>query len=148
MYGSFYGSFDGGAVNGLRQLESELDQILERWAPSTGIRSPGRGAFPPVNVGFTADRVDVSVFAAGLDPKSIDVTVQQNLLVLSGRRGIASDDTADYYRKERFEGEFRRVITLPDDVDVDKVAAKYRDGVLHVTVQRREAARPRQISVQ
>jgi HSP20 family protein len=90
----------------------------------------------------------VYVFAAGLDPKSIDVTVQQNLLVLSGRRGIASDDTADYYRKERFEGEFRRVITLPDDVDVDKVAAKYRDGVLHVTVQRREAARPRQISVQ
>jgi HSP20 family protein len=148
MYGSFYGSFDGGAVNGLRQLESELDQILERWAPATGIRSQGRGAFPPINVGFTADRVDVYVFAAGLDPKSIDVTVQQNLLVLSGRRGIASDDTADYYRKERFEGEFRRVITLPDDVDVDKVAAKYRDGVLHVTVQRREAARPRQISVQ
>jgi HSP20 family protein len=61
---------------------------------------------------------------------------------------LGPDDAADYYRKERFEGEFRRVVTLPDDVDVDKVGAKYRDGVLHVTVQRREAARPRQISVQ
>ena len=148
MYGSFYGSLDGGAFNGLRQLESELDQILERWAPSAGIRSPRRGAFPPINVGFTAERVDVYVFAAALDTASIDVTVQQNLLVVSGRRSVASNEAADYYRKERNEGEFRRVITLPDDADVDKVTAKYRDGVLHVTVQRREAARPRQISVQ
>ncbi|HEY3583541.1 MAG TPA: Hsp20/alpha crystallin family protein, partial [Casimicrobiaceae bacterium] len=55
---------------------------------------------------------------------------------------------ADYYRKERYDGEFRRVITLPDDVDSDRVQASYRDGVLQITVQRREASRPRQISVQ
>lgn len=148
MYSSFFGSFDGGMFNGLRQLESEMDQILERWAPSTGIRSPRRGAFPPINVGSTPERVDVYVFAAGLDPASIDVTIQQNLLVLSGSRNVPGPEAADYYRKERFDGEFRRVVTLPDDVDPDRVTAKYRDGVLHVTVQRREAARPRQISVQ
>ena len=45
------------------------------------------------------------------------------------------------------DGEFRRVITLPDDVDPDRVEAKYRDGVLQITVQRREAVRPRQITV-
>jgi HSP20 family protein len=57
------------------------------------------------------------------------------------------DEQADYYRKERFDGEFRRVIALPDDIDPDRVDATYRDGVLHVTVQRREAARARQITV-
>jgi HSP20 family protein len=54
---------------------------------------------------------------------------------------------ADYYRRERFDGDFRRVVSLPDDVDPDRVDAKYRDGVLQITVQRREIARPRQITV-
>jgi HSP20 family protein len=57
------------------------------------------------------------------------------------------DENAEYYRRERFEGEFRRVIALPDDVDPERVAAKYRDGVLQITIQRHEAARPRQITV-
>jgi HSP20 family protein len=60
---------------------------------------------------------------------------------------VPVDEAANYYRQERFDGEFRRVITLPDDVDPDRVEAKYRDGVLQITVQRREAVRPRQITV-
>ena len=148
MFGSLFGAFDGGAFDPVRRLENELDQVFGRFAPSTGIRAPRPGAFPPLNVGFTPERVDVYLFAAGLDPGLIDVTIQQNLLVVSGRRNVPADEGADYYRKERFDGEFRRVVTLPDDVDPARVEAKYRDGVLHVTLQRREAARPRQISVQ
>jgi HSP20 family protein len=148
MYGSLFGSLDPGVLSELWRLDSDIDQMLERWAPTAGIRAARRGAFPPVNVGFTAERVDVYVFAAGLDPKSLDVTLQQNLLVVSGSRPAPAEPAADYYRKERFDGEFRRVITLPDDVDPDRVTATYRDGVLQVTVQRREASRPRQISVQ
>ena len=106
-----------------------------------------RGTFPPINVGATPERVDVYLFAAGLDPKSLDISIQKNLLAVSGDRKVPVDESADYYRQERFDGEFRRVITLPDDVDPDRVDAKYRDGVLQITVQRREAARPRQITV-
>jgi HSP20 family protein len=91
--------------------------------------------------------VDVYLFAAGLDPKRLDISMQQNLLVLAGDRKVPVDETADYYRQERFDGEFRRVVTLPDDVDPDRVDATYRDGVLQITVQRREASRPRQITV-
>ena len=65
----------------------------------------------------------------------------------SGSRKLEVDETADYYRRERFDGDFRRVITLPDDVDPERVDAKYRDGVLQITIQRREAAQPRQITV-
>jgi HSP20 family protein len=139
-----FGSFD---VNELRRLENDIDQMFERWAPSTGIRATRRGAFPPINVGFTPERVDVYVFAAGLDPKSLELTIQQNLLIVAGNRPAPAEASADYYRRERFDGEFRRVVTLPDDVDPDRVDASYRDGVVHVTVQRREASRPRQISV-
>ena len=57
------------------------------------------------------------------------------------------NENVNYYRQERFNGEFRRVIALPDDVDPDRVEARYRDGILHITVQRREVAKPRQIEV-
>jgi HSP20 family protein len=146
MFG-ILGSFDTSLFDEFRRLEREMDQLFGRGSLPVGIRAMRRGAFPPINVGATPERVDVYLFAAGLDPKSLDISIQQNLLAVSGERKVPVDEAADYYRQERFDGEFRRVITLPEDVDPDRVDAKYRDGVLQITVQRREAARPRQISV-
>jgi HSP20 family protein len=147
MFGSLFGSSDSRVFDEFRLVENDLDQIVGRFAPSAAIRAPQRAAFPPANVGATPERVDVYLFAAGMEPKSLDISIQQNLLIVSGARTVPVNEQADYYRKERFDGEFRRVIVLPDDVDPDRVDATYRDGVLHVTIQRREAARPRQISV-
>ena len=147
MFGSLFGSFDSRIFDEFRLVENELDQLVGRFAPSAGIRAPQRAAFPPANVGATPERVDVYLFAAGIEPKSLDISIQQNLLIVSGARKVPVNEQADYYRKERFDGEFRRVIALPDDVDPDRVDATYREGVLQVTVQRREAARPRQITV-
>lgn len=147
MFGSLFGSVDTSLFDEVRRLESEMEQLFGRGSLPAGIRAMRRGTFPPINVGATPERVDVYLFAAGLDPKSLDIAIQQNLLAVSGERKVAVDEAADYYRQERFDGEFRRVITLPDDVDPDRVEAKYRDGVLQITVQRREAVRPRQIAV-
>ncbi|MCZ7566375.1 MAG: Hsp20/alpha crystallin family protein [Burkholderiales bacterium] len=131
-----------------RRIEQELDEALGRWTPPSGIRSVARGTFPPINVGGTPDEVHVYLFAAGLDPKTVDLSIQQNLLTVTGERQIPVKENAAYYRRERFGGAFRRVIALPEDVDPDRVDAKYRDGVLQVTVRRRESAKPRQIQVQ
>ena len=147
MFGSLWGGFDTTFFDEFRRLEGEMDQLFGRGSLPAGIRAMRRGTFPPINVGATPERVDVYLFAAGLDPKSLDISIQQNLLAVSGDRKVPVDEAADYYRQERFDGEFRRVITLPDDVNPDRVDAKYRDGVLQITVQRREAARPRQITV-
>jgi HSP20 family protein len=92
--------------------------------------------------------VDIYLFAAGVDPGTIDVSVQQNLLTVSGSRKVTVNPDAEYYRRERHDGDFHRVIALPDDADPDRVDARYRDGVLHVTVQRRQPAKPRQIQIQ
>lgn len=132
----------------LRRMEREMDELFGRWDAPAGIRSVSRGTFPPTNVGATSKAVDVFLFAPGLDPKAVDISIQQNLLLVSGERRLPVDEKATYYRKERFEGDFRRVITLPEDVDPDRVEAKYRDGVLQISVQRKETARPRQIQVQ
>jgi HSP20 family protein len=147
MFGSLFSSFDTSLFDDFRRLENEMDQLFARWTGPAGIRAVRRGTFPPLNIGSTPERVDVYLFAAGLDPKGIDISMQQNLLAVSGSRKVEVKEDADYYRRERFDGDFRRVITLPDDVDPDRVEAKYRDGVLQITVQRRESARPRQITV-
>ena len=147
MFGSLLSSFDSNLVEQLRRLEGDMEQLMGRGAYPAGIRAVPRGTFPPVNIGSTPERVEVYLFAAGVDPKTIDVSIQQNLLTVSGNRKVAINPDAEYYRRERYDGDFRRVIALPDDVDPDRVQAKYRDGVLQITVQRREAARPRQIEV-
>jgi HSP20 family protein len=146
MFGSLF-SFDTNLYDQLRRMEGEMDRAFGRSPWLGGIRAARPGSFPPINVGSTPERVDVYLFAAGLDPKSLDISIQQNLLAVSGSRNVEVDANAEHYRRERFGGDFRRVITLPDDVDPEKVEAKYRDGVLQITVQRREANRPRQITV-
>ena len=131
----------------LWRLQQEVDELFGSWSSPLGIRSLPRGSFPAVNVGQTPERVDIYLFAPGIDPKSLDISIQQNLLTVSGKREVGAREEADYYRQERFGGEFRRVISLPEDVDPERVQAKYGDGIVQIGVQRREAARPRQIEI-
>ncbi len=134
--------------DGFRRAQGEMDEMFGRWPWPAGIRSVARGTYPPINVGSTPEQVDVYLFAAGLDPKTLDISLQQNLLTVAGERRAPVGKDANFYRKERFDGGFRRVINLPEDVDPDRVTARYTDGVLQIHVQRREAARPRQIEVE
>lgn len=147
MFGSLYSSFDSNLADNIRRMESEVDQLMRRGAYPAGIRAVPRGTFPPINIGSTPEKIEVYLFAAGVDPKTIDVSIQQNLLTVSGTRKVFVNPEAEYYRQERFDGDFHRVIALPDDADPERVQATYRDGILQITVQRRQAARPRQIEV-
>ncbi len=145
---NYFGLSDSSLLGDLRRLEQEFDDLLGRSAGGAlGIRSRPPGTFPAINVGSTDDRVTVYVFAPGVDPKSLDIQVQQNVLSIAGERSVPVEDKARYYRQERFSGQFNRVLTLPDDIDPEKVEAKYREGIVEISVKRRESARPRQIEV-
>ena len=141
-------------------FQDRLDELLgSRGSPSSiragdaviRIRAVGRaGAFPPLNVGTWAEALEIYAFAPGIEPKSIDVSVEKGLLTLSGERKSSrpeGQDNVNVYAGERFAGTFRRVVTLPDDSDPERVEASYRDGVLKIVVPKRESARPRQINV-
>jgi HSP20 family protein len=146
MFGSLT-NFEGSLFDDLRRMQQEMEEMFAPRAWPAGIRSVARGTYPPINVGATSDGVDVYLFAAGLDPKALDISIQQNLLTVAGERNLEVPDDVEHYRRERFSGAFRRVISLPEDVDPEKVDAHYVDGVLHIAIQRREASRPRQIEV-
>lgn len=138
-----------------RDLFAELDRLQREFTStldtSPGIRGLGRGGYPALNVGTTPTSVEVMVFAPGIEPSSIDVQLDRGVLTIAGERHLAlpaSDDKATLHINERFDGRFRRVVNLPDDIDPAAVSARCRDGVLHVSVQRRQAAQPRRIEVQ
>ena len=139
--------FDNDVYDEFENMRRQIDQLFGGRGGTSGIRSVAAGTFPAINVGASPTQVDVYLFAAGADPDSLDITLQQNLLSVSGRRTVELPEQAQRYRHERFGGDFRRVITLPEDVDPDKVDASYRDGILHITLQRRETVRPRRIDI-
>lgn len=139
--------FNNDFFDQFERMRWEMDQLFGDWGSPLGIRSVAAGTYPAINVGVSPKQVDVYVFAAGVDPKKLDISMQQNLLTVSGERKIDLPETAQAYRHERFSGEFRRVITLPEDVDPEKVDARSRDGVLQITVQRKEELQPRKIEI-
>ena len=139
--GDFFADFD--------RLQREVDSLFGAAGLPTSIRATGRGAFPAVNIGNTEDSVEVVALAPGIDPSKLELSIDKGLLLIAGERqseAPASDKTT-CYAQERFNGEFRRVVSLPEDVDPDRVNATYRDGVLHVTVHKRESSKPRRIQV-
>ena len=85
---------------------------------------------------------------AGVDPKDVDVRVENNVLTLHGERKLDSEVKRDnYHRVERAYGAFARSFTLPNVVDTDKIKAEFKDGVLRVTLPKKEEAKPKQISI-
>ena len=137
-----------------RDLYAELDrlqrQIQQSFELSPSIRGIARGAYPALNVAATPESAEVYAFAPGLDPKSIEVQIERGVLSIWGERadGLPRDDErSSVHVNERYAGRFHRVITLTDDLDPGEVRAAYRDGVLHVSIARQKAARPRRVQV-
>ena len=137
-----------------RDLFAELDR-LQRQAQqafefSPSIRGFARGGFPALNVASTPQSAEIYAFAPGLDPATIQVQLERGVLSISGERSPdlpADAARASVHLNERFAGRFHRVVTLSDDLDPNEVRASYREGVLHVSIQRQQAVQPRRIQV-
>jgi HSP20 family protein len=140
---SLFGQFE--------RLRRELDDVFGVSGFPSSIRSVTPGTAPAINIGRTPTSVEVYAFAPGLDAAKIDVSLDRGVLRIAGERacGIPADDPkVQVYTRERSAGGFTRAISLPDDVDPALVNASYRDGVLQISIGRRESAQPRRITVQ
>jgi len=136
-----------------RDVFAEMDRLqremLQAFDISPSIRGHARGGYPAVNVGSTPKSIELYAFAPGIDPATLDVQIEKGVLTVAGERKVEpAPEKASVHIDERFAGRFRRVVTLPDDADPNSVQASYRDGVLHITVARRQAAQPRRVTVQ
>jgi len=125
------------------QLQTELDRMVnEAFGTPTGL-------YPLVNVFDAGDAFVVKGEVPGLDPKSVEINVEDDTLTLRGERSF-TDPARDaaYHRRERGQGRFRRVVRLPGRLASDEAKATYRDGVLTVRIPKAKEARSRRVQIE
>jgi HSP20 family protein len=104
---------------------------------------------PPVDIYEQDGNLVLKAELPGIDPKDVDVRVENNVLTLRGERKFDSEVKREScHRVERAYGTFSRAFTLPNVVDTTNIKAEFKEGVLHVTMPKREEAKPKQIQIQ
>jgi HSP20 family protein len=149
MYESLL-TFPGSLFDELERLQRDMQSAYGTLGLPSSIRAVAQGAYPAINIGGTSTTVEVYAFAPGLDPKKIEVTVDHGVLTISGERPTFPPEQnarRSVYASERFTGAFRRAVSLPEDVDPRRVEAKYREGILRISVARQEKSQPKRIEI-
>ena len=132
---------------------SEVDRLrqgMEWLLDSFGSPSPGftSRVFPSINVTEDKDHYYLRAELPGLKPEGLDIAVVEDQVSIRGERRIPTErGEFNYHRRERQEGSFRRTLSLPMEVDAEKVSAEMKKGILKVTLPKHEKAKPRKIQI-
>ena len=131
----------------LEQLQHRMDRLFQN---AFGLeRSPWQvGVYPLVNISEDRDHLYVRAELPGVKAESLEITIQDNSLILRGERKIPTEEKqVNYHRREREAGFFRRVVALPARIQADKVEATCKDGILTIKLAKPEEVKPRKIQV-
>ena len=111
------------------------------------LRGQGRQAVMPLDAYRHGDQFVVQLDVPGMDPGSIELTVEKNLLTVRAERQAAQADGQEWLVNERPHGSFERQLFLGEGLDTDHIDARYDQGVLTVTIPVAEAAKPRKVEI-
>ncbi|HPB31599.1 MAG TPA: Hsp20/alpha crystallin family protein, partial [Candidatus Sumerlaeota bacterium] len=105
--------------------------------------------YPLVNISEENDNYTVEALTPGISPDQIQISVTGDQLTISGEKNPLPENVKpeSIHRTERSAGRFLRTITLPEEIDRDKVAASFKNGILKITLPRAEDAKPKMIHV-
>jgi HSP20 family protein len=136
----------------LLATEREFDRLFrEAFSPLFGEREgefSTRAWAPAVDIFETDNSIVLKAELPGVDPKDVEVRVEDNTLYLKGERKFENETKEEnYHRIERSYGSFARSFVLPNSMDAEKVAAEYQDGLLTLTLPKREEAKPKTIKI-
>jgi HSP20 family protein len=129
--------------NEMSRLSKEMEQIFGH--TDRGIHT---GVFPPLNLFDDGDNLTVTVEVPGVDLNTLEVTATANTLSLKGERVKPDvEQNVAFHRQERRYGTFSRSITLPVEINPDKVKAGYKNGILEVVLSKAEETKPKKIKI-
>jgi len=139
----------------LLTLQDRMNRVFDeslrgapRGNPSEDDWALGGSWAPSVDIYEQDGNIVLKAELPGIDAKDVDIRLEDNVLTLRGERKLDNEvKRENYHRVERSYGSFSRSFTLPTVVDQEKIKADYRDGVLRVTLPKREEAKPKQISI-
>jgi len=130
----------------LENMRRQVDRLYQGLFSPSG--RPGAGVFPLINLTEGKERYMIRAELPGVNSAELDIQATANTLSLAGERKIPEEKSgAKYHRRERESGRFSRVISLPGEINPDKVEASLVNGILTISVSKAEASKPRQISV-
>jgi HSP20 family protein len=134
---------------GMSGLKHEMDRVFDRFLESKWEEIPALGQWmPSMDVSETKDSLVAKVEAPGMDPKDIQISLQEDLLTVKGeKRQDKEEKDEHYHRVERAYGAFARSVRLPVAVDANKVTATFKNGLLTITLPKTPAARGTMIPV-
>lgn len=126
-----------------------LQQALDTFRASDWLNAgpSAAGAFPPINAFRKGDDYVLLAELPGVERSDLDIQVKGNTIRLAGRKSANYPEKASVHRRERPFGQFDRTMTLPVEIEADKVQANYQDGVLAILLQRAEHDKPRRIKL-
>lgn len=137
-----YDPFAGFELPSLRLFQDAINRLFSE--PVTT-----RPWAPPVDIMETDDALIVKADLPDVELKDIDIQIENGTLTLKGERKFEKEDKkVGYHRVERAYGSFVRCFSIPETVDPEKVRAEYKNGVLTVTLPKKEVAKPRTIKVE
>ena len=135
----------------LVSIQDELNRLFGRtFTGGESMRPTATGPWmPAMDVYETEDRIVATLELPGIEPKDVEVSVEDSTLTVSGKREFTSETNEDnYHRVERRYGSFARSISLPQTVDTEKVGARFDKGVLTIEVPKVERAKPKKIEIE
>jgi HSP20 family protein len=130
-------------------FENEFAGLMARFfAPEEGHDGGLERFAPRANLAETETGFDITVELPGMKPEEVNVEFKNGELWITGEKKEEKEEKGKtWHRVERHYGEFRRIFALPTKVNEAKVEANYKEGVLHVTVPKAEAIKPKRINV-
>ncbi|MDY0131107.1 MAG: Hsp20/alpha crystallin family protein [Desulforegulaceae bacterium] len=130
------------------RINRMFDDAFSRMEPSE-MEEGSMGAWrPSTDIYETENSIIIEAELAGLKKEDVDVEVNDNVLSIKGEKKTETEENNEnYYRRERVSGKFHRAFTLPMDVDVEKISAKFKDGVLVLDIPKPEEKKPKKINV-
>ena len=135
---------------GMSSIQEEMNRMFDRFFRGGELSEIGTAGtwLPPIDLSETSDKITVKAEIPGMDPKEIDISIQGDTLIIKGEKKEEKEEKGkNYYRMERRYGSFSRSVDLPTSVDTNKVTAECKNGVLEITMQKKEEVKPKQISV-
>ncbi len=129
-------------------LRRQMDLLSDLMTGTRGLRDAlTTGVFPLINLTEDENNYYARAELPGVASGDLDIQMDGKNLSVSGERKIDLQENVNYRRREREAGNFSRVITLPGEVDPDKVEADLKDGILKITIPKAEAAKPKKITI-
>jgi len=133
----------------LRSLQNDVNRLFSSSFDRSGDSDLMRGAWSPsVDIYENKDQIVLEAELPGMRPDDVDISVENNVLTIHGERKFEKKDEQDnFHRVERSYGSFTRSFTLPPTVAADSADAIFENGLLRLTLAKREEAKPRRIEV-